>query len=158
MNVLRMSSNYSATVSFRDVANNVAYADFLSDNVPLIIYPHDHVPRFASLRSLCNTLPRKRLPFHMLINSKKTTNLVRSFFHGKFLQSLLEMLCRTDLSHDGMAVSFWKTLETTRVRWKSDRARADEVRQAYVYWKDQCFGVFMGALSRQRLLFQKPMN
>ena len=46
---------------------------------------------------------------------------------------LREMLCKTDLSHDGMAVSFCKTLEPTRVRWKSYRARADEVRQAYVY-------------------------
>ena len=44
-----------------------------------------------------------------------------------------EMLCTTDLSQDGMAVSFCKTLEPTRVRWRSDRARADEVRQAYVY-------------------------
>ena len=27
----------------------------------------------------------------------------------------------------------FQTLEPTRVSWKSDRARADEVRQAYVY-------------------------
>ena len=29
-------------------------------------------------------------------------------------------------------------LEPTRVHWKSDRARAGEVRQAHVYWKDHC--------------------
>ena len=55
------------------------------------------------------------------------------FGHPYLTDFVREMLCTTDLSHDGMAVSFCKTLEPTRVRWKSDRARADEVRQAYVY-------------------------
>ena len=42
-------------------------------------------------------------------------------FPRLFVSWLLELLGKTNLSHDGMTVSFFKTLEPPHARWRDDQ-------------------------------------